>query len=184
MSYRSRARTRTVARRVKITPAHRRTYLDALARGMNRGDAAREAHKDLTGTASRGIENREAKFAAQVADAERQGREERAHKIDGQFEKRAFDPDRPNLRALEILAATHHPDYAWLRRRGARSADGEELGLKAMIDPELLTRGQLLLLAELVRMGQGLIPNPELDAERRGLPSGDVVDGEAEEEAA
>lgn len=148
---------------------------------MSRGDAAREAHKDLTGTAFKGIENREPKFAAAVAEAERQGRDERADKIEGQFHKRAFDPDRPNLRALEILAATHHPDYAWLRRRGARSADGEELGLKAMIDPELLTREQLLRLAELVRMGQGLIPNPELDAERRGLPPGDTIEGEAEE---
>lgn len=148
---------------------------------MTRGEAAREAHKDLTGTAFRGIENRESKFAAQVADAERTGRDARADKIEGQFHKRAFDPDKPSQRALETLAAAYHPDFAWLRRGGTRTTANEDLGLRAQIDPDLLTREQLLQLAELVRMGQGLIPNPALDAERRGLPPGDVIEGEATE---
>lgn len=170
-------------RRPKITPAHRRTFLAALAAGKSRGDAAREAHKDLTGTAFRGIENREPKFAALVAAAEREGRLELGDRISSEFERRAFDTETKSMRALEILAATHHPDYAWLRRRGTTSTDGEQLGLRAVIDPDLLTAGQLEELVTLIEMGQGKRENPELAAESRGLPSGDVIDAEAKEVA-
>ena len=173
-----------MARRPKITPAHRRVFLDELRAGRTRGVAARAAHKDLTGTAFRAIMHRDRAFAAKVAEAEAEGVQARVERIDGEFERRAFDETKPSLRALEILAATHHPDYLWLRRRGSTGTDGSQNGLQLLIDPELLTRAQLEELVHLIEMGQGKLPNPELDAERRGLPQGDFIDGEATEEAA
>lgn len=164
-----------MARRPKITPAHQKVFLAALAAGKTRGVAARTAHKDLTGTAFRGIENRYPTFAAQVQAALREGSLERLDLIDGEFERRAFDPEKPNLRALELLAATHHPDYIWMRRGGSGAATGPEGGLQSVVDPELLTREQLAQLVDLVKMGQGLIPNPELRAE---LEAGPAIDQE------
>lgn len=174
-----------MARRPKITPAHRRDYLAHLAAGATRSEAARKVHKDLTGTAFRGIENREPKFRQQVEAAEREGQISRADRIDEQFDLRAFDPDRPNLRALEILAATHVEKYRWLRRgAAARGPDGPG-GVEAAIDPDLLTREQLLRLIELVKMGQGMIPNPELDREReRKQLNPGVIEAEVIEEDA
>lgn len=162
-----------MARRPKITPEHQRIFLAALAAGKTRGVAARTAHKDLSGTAFRGIENRYPTFAAQVQAALREGALERLDLIDGEFERRAFDPEKPNLRALELLAATHHPDYLWMRRSGPAGNTGAQGGLDSVIDPELLTRDQLAQLVELVKIGQGLIPNPEL---RHELEAGPVIE--------
>ena len=53
--------------------------------------------------------------------------------------------------------------------------------IEAAVDPELLTREQLLQLIELVKMGQGLIPNPELEHEPPRLQAGEqIVDAEVE----
>lgn len=132
--------------------------------------AAREAHPELTGTAFRGLAHRDPKFAAKVAAAEREGYLERLDKIDSEFERRAFNEQAAgSAKALEILAATHHPDYLWMRRGGA--SPGEAGGIEAAIDPELLTRDQLAQLVQLVKMGQGLEPNPELRAELEAPPA-------------
>jgi hypothetical protein len=169
-------------RQPKITPALRRRYLAALAEGCTRSEAARKAGKDLTGTMFRNLEHREEGFAIQAATAQREGAAVRADKIHEQFENRAFDADRPSMRALEVLAATHVDEYRWLRRgAAARGPDGPGGSIEAAIDPELLTREQLLQLIELVKMGQGLIPNPELQHEPRQLAAGDqVIDVEEE----
>jgi hypothetical protein len=160
--------------RPRITLNHQTVFLAALAAGKTRGVAARLAHKGLTGTAFRGLEHRDPKFAQKVAAATREGALERLDLIDGEFEKRAFDPEKPNLRALELLAATHHPDYLWMRRGGGASGHESELG--GTIDPELLTRDQLAQLVHLVKMGQGLEPNPELRAELEAAPM-ELTDG-------
>jgi hypothetical protein len=154
--------------RTRITLQHQTVFLAALAAGKTRGVAARLAHKNLTGTQFRGLEHRDQKFAAKVAAATREGQLERLDMIDGEFERRVFDPENRNMRALELYAATHHPDYLWLRRGGA--APGQEGTLESVIDPELLTRDQLAQLVELVKMGQGLVPNPELRAELEAPP--------------
>jgi hypothetical protein len=159
-------------RRPRITEAHRRVFLQALAQGKTRAAAARLAHKDLTGTAFRGLEHRDSRFASLVAAAEREGGLERLDQIDSKLDSLAFDEDKPNLRALELLAATHHPDYLWMRRNGGTGGSAE-VGLDSVIDPELLTREQLAQLVDLVKMGQGLIPNPELRAE---LEAGPVIE--------
>lgn len=136
-------------------------------------------NKELTGSVFRALTVRDPAFAALVEAAEAEGQQELADLTRAAIQRRALNVEDRSTRALEMLAATLLPEYAWLRRKGSNGDGPDHDPLTApLVKTELLTSGQIETLVVLIEMGQGKRPNPELQAElaeRRGLAAGPPV---------
>ncbi len=86
--------------------------------------------------------------------------------------QRALNPEERSSRFLLAEAATHLPEYEWMRQRGRRGEPEPGEFRIPQVEMARFTTAQLEELDrvaarfwELIAIGQGRAPNPELEAE-------------------
>ena len=168
----------TVARVVKeITAAERAAFLKHVRQGANRWEAARAV--DQTASMFRGLAATDPKFRAayEAACAEREALAEEAREdyrdaLRSILAQRALNPEERSSRFLLAEAATHLPEYGWMRDRRRGTSEPQSEFPIPQVEMANFTSAQLEELEtvaarfwELIAIGQGRVANPELGAE-------------------
>lgn len=150
-----------------VTESEREAFLREVAAGANRQEAAETIGS--TGTRFRSLCVTDADFNAEYLLAIEAGREAYRDRLRTVLKKRATNPEEKSSRFLLAEAATHLPEYQWMKERGRHQAPELTDGLpRPLMEFSRLTTDQLEELdriwaraEELVAIGQGRAVNPE-----------------------
>lgn len=178
--YPRRVTTTTVAVvAASLTAEQREAFLEHVRCGATRYEAARML--DETATRFRGLAHVDPEFRARYAEAceERdrlaeETREDYRDALRAVLAERALNPEERSSRFLLAEAATHLPEYEWMRQRGRREPEPSSEFQIPQVDPSLLSTDEL---AELHAVAQRFWELVEIGQGRR--PSGRAIEGEA-----